>query len=223
MRLTCSDAFPGRPRTANPGEKTSLQQLADYITAHGDLPRPSTAPELHRFVRAQRTRRRQGSMTPEEVAALDALPGWCWQAPRITDELRSRAKDMHEAGLSYTDIAKQFAAEGVESASGAITWTSSGIRTMLTTNEQRKAVSSSREERWERRYAELEEWTTILGPLQRRNTGMDEGLQRWMSHQKAYYRARDPRMTPQLAARLEALPGWFWEHAKPAGRNSRAA
>jgi hypothetical protein len=80
---------------------------------------------------------------------------------------------MYEAGISYTDIARQFAAEGIESATGAITWTSSGIRTMLTTDAQRKSVASSREERWERRYAELKEWTDILGPLKRRNTGTE--------------------------------------------------
>jgi hypothetical protein len=48
-----------------------------------------------------------------------------------------------------------------------------GIRTMLTTDTQRKSVASSREERWERRYAELKEWTDILGPLKRRNTGTE--------------------------------------------------
>lgn len=200
-----------------------FRQLADYITAHGDLPKPSTAPELHRFVRTQRNRRRQGYMAPEEIAALDGLPGWSWKAPRISEEVKARARAMREAGISYTDIAKQFAAENVESATGEITWTSSGIRTMLTTNKERKAVSSSREARWEGRYAELQEWTDILGPLKRRNIGMDEALQRWMSHQKAYYRAGDPRMTPELVARLEELPGWFWEHAKPGGRARQAA
>jgi predicted helicase len=200
-----------------------FQQLGDYIAAHGDLPRPGTAPELHRFVRAQRNRRRQGYMAPEEHTALEALLGWSWQAPRISEELKARARALREAGLSYTAIARQFTAEGVESATGAITWTSSGIRTMLTTNKQREAVSRSREARWERRYAELQEWTDILGPLKRRNTGMDAELQRWMSHQKALYRAGDPRMTPELVARLEALPGWFWEQAKPGQRNRQAA
>ena len=83
-------------------------------------------------------------MTPEEIAALQALPGWFWRQSRINQELRTRATAMYEAGISYTDIARQFAAEGIESATGAITWTSSGIRTMLTTNAQRKSVASSR-------------------------------------------------------------------------------
>jgi hypothetical protein len=29
-----------------------FQKLADHITAHGSLPKPSTARELHRFVRS---------------------------------------------------------------------------------------------------------------------------------------------------------------------------
>jgi superfamily II DNA or RNA helicase len=200
-----------------------LQQLADYITACGDLPGPRTAPDLHRFVKTQRNRRREGYMPSEQVAALEALPGWLWQAPRISEELRSRARAMHDAGMSLIDIANQFAMEGVESASGPIAWKSSAIRSMLTTNEERTAIASSRGERWERRYAELKEWTDAMGPLKWRNAGMDPVLQRWLIRQKADYRAANPRMTPELVARLEELPGWFWEHAKPAGRARQAA
>lgn len=68
-------------------------------------------------------------MTPEEIAPSRLCPAGSGGNP---------------AGISYTDIARQFAAEGIESATGAITWTSSGIRTMLTTNAQRKSVASSR-------------------------------------------------------------------------------
>jgi DNA-directed RNA polymerase specialized sigma54-like protein len=85
------------------------------------------------------------------------------------------------------------------------------------------SLACSREERWERRYAELKEWTDILGPLKRRNTDMEHVLQRWMGQQRAYYRAGAPRMRPELVARLEALPGWFWELAKPARRDRQAA
>ncbi|KGH48620.1 hypothetical protein IN07_01260 [Modestobacter caceresii] len=200
-----------------------LQQLADYISARGDLPGPSTAPELHQFVKTQRNRRRHGYMGSEELAALEALPGWLWQAPRISEELRSRARAMRDAGLSLNDIANHFATEGVESASGPITWKSSAIRSMLTTNEERTAIASSRDERWERRYAALREWTEVVGALKWRNAGMDPVLQRWMIRQKSDYRAGNPRMTSELVTRLEALPGWFWEHAKPARGDREAA
>jgi hypothetical protein len=43
-----------------------------------------------------------------------------------------------------------------------------------------------------------------------------------MGQQRAYYRAGAPRMTPELVAPPEALPGWFWELAKPARRDRKA-
>ncbi|MCZ2826034.1 MULTISPECIES: DEAD/DEAH box helicase [unclassified Modestobacter] len=200
-----------------------LQLLADYITAHGDLPRPSASRELHQFIKTQRNRRNHGYMSPEDIAALESLPGWLWQSPRISGELRSRARAMHDSGMSLRAIANHFATEGVESASGPITWSSSAIRTMLSTNAERVAIASSREERWERRYTELKEWTDAFGPLKSRNVGLDPALRSWIMNQKAYYRAGARAMTPQMVTRLEALPGWFWEYARPVRRDRQAA
>lgn len=200
-----------------------LQRLADHIATHGKLPGSTTAIELNRFMRQQRQRRRQGKLTAEEIAALEALPGWLWQAPRFDEEVRSRAKAMLQAGMSRSAIAAQFNAEGIEGSSGDMVWTGTAINKLVTSYADRTQGATSRDVRWERRYVQLLKWTETFGALQRYNPGIPPTLTRWVTCQKSYHRTKDPRLTKARIAQLEALPGWFWGKAKPANPCHRAA
>jgi hypothetical protein len=106
-----------------------FQKLADHITAHGSLPKTQHGKGAAQVRTLLARASSSGLHDPRGNRALQALPGWFWRQPRWHFLHRHR---------------RQFGAEGIESATGAITWTSSGIRTMLTTNAQRKSVASSR-------------------------------------------------------------------------------
>lgn len=60
-----------------------LAALRAYLGAHGHAQPPTRLVvvdgyELGRWVSHQRDRHRAGTITPEQVAALEALPGWSW-------------------------------------------------------------------------------------------------------------------------------------------------
>ena len=67
-----------------------LQQLKDYLAKHGNVRVPKVypaAPGLNAWTYAQRYRRQEGRLAPEQVAQLDAL-GFIWASSRISRDQR---------------------------------------------------------------------------------------------------------------------------------------
>lgn len=63
-----------------------LSLLQAFVTLHGRFPRSRekfASIPLGSWVTTQRTAYKQGALKPEQVTALEALPGWTWD-PRET-------------------------------------------------------------------------------------------------------------------------------------------
>ncbi len=79
--------IPGSPPTpAPPGSfGQRLELLKDWIAEHGTIHVPRhtiyKGAKLRSWMDSQRLRYRDGTLTDEQIAVLEALPGWWWRSP----------------------------------------------------------------------------------------------------------------------------------------------
>jgi hypothetical protein len=89
-RATALEAVPGWAWALNleAAWEEKLAALCAYVTARRRLPPQRDAAGLGMWVSNQREAKkaadagRRSTMTPERVAALEAVPGWTWGPPR---------------------------------------------------------------------------------------------------------------------------------------------
>jgi superfamily II DNA or RNA helicase len=189
-----------------------LAQLRAHTAAHGPL-QPRTLGidrALSGWITRQRSAYRDGTLTSEQVAQLESVPGWTWHSTPDRAELQQRAQALFRAGASLTDIADQFTAEGLLNANGKAVWASSSIRKLVFPADARVTVMS-REQRWADKLAQLLAYTAAHGPLQARNGGMDTGLTSWVRNQRVAYNDND--LTAEQIDQLDAVPAWTWTSA----------
>ncbi|GAB4815475.1 hypothetical protein N2152v2_002521 [Parachlorella kessleri] len=145
-----------------------MQQFHEFVQQHNRLPR-HTPGSSHPFLPgekelgmwASRQRlfyngQRQPQLSEEQVAALEAVPGWYWAAYEVQP--------------------------------------------------------------WEQRLQLLQEFVQQHGRLPRHTPGRDhpflpseKELGRWVSRQRrCYHGQREPQLSAERVAALEAVPGWYW-------------
>ena len=85
-------AMPPQPHSSKPTSGREVQWLAkveelqQYVVQHGRLPTIHATGQLCRWVNCQRMEYKAlqhgklSVMTPERIAALEAVPGWVWDA-----------------------------------------------------------------------------------------------------------------------------------------------
>lgn len=154
------------------------------------------------------------TLPPERKAQLEALPGWSW----------NRFLDKWEEGFRYL---KEFAGrEGhanvptdYQSTDGYPVgrWVATQRKTKDKMPPERKIqleglpdwVWDAIAERWEEGFRYLKEFTNREGHAQVPNgyrTAEGYLLRSWLNNQ----RGRRDKISPDIKARLEALPGWSW-------------
>jgi superfamily II DNA or RNA helicase len=207
-----------------------LDALRDYAAGHGNTRPPyqyvtADGATLGVWVFEQRTRYREGTLSPRTAAALEQVPGWNWLG----------AKDERwEAGLEHL---RAFAAECGHADVGGSYVSPDGYdlgRWVSFQRQWRRRLTGDRvralEEvpgwEWtrsgahrERMLAEVARYYAAHGPgpvPRDYRPGHDPGLPvgPWVERMVGDHAAG--RMAPELAVRLEAIPGFAWGH-KEAG------
>jgi superfamily II DNA or RNA helicase len=192
---------------------------------------------LGNWVGAQRAFFRGGSLAPDRVARLEALPGWAWNA---LDAQWERGFSLLVRYVERDGNARVHPGH-VEDGYKLGRWVSKQ-RIMfklgrISAERVRRLEALSgwlwdpRDSKWEAGFAQLLEFTNREGHARASSTtrlGTFE-LGKWVRVQRRRYAARE--LSADRIARLEALPGWTWGAAQeplipaPAGarRTSRTA
>jgi len=86
-----------------------LKALRTYVTKHGTAAVPADAIHrrypLGRWVAARRAQYQRGTLSPEQITTLQALPGWVWdvKASRWEQGLRLLTAYAHRTGAPNPD------------------------------------------------------------------------------------------------------------------------
>lgn len=203
--------------------KESYAQVVQWAAVHGDvkIPRGYRTPDgfcIDQWPTIQRREYRAGTLSPERIALLEALPGWSWNP----------AHDSWDTG--YTHLEAFLAETGSPSPSQAEI-TADGYRLGFWVAAQRTARQlgklspervaalealqgwtwNAREARWQAGLAELKRFGAAFGhtqvPRSYRTPGGDQ-LGRWVSNQRVA--KRSGQLPAERAAALEAVTGWTW-------------
>jgi hypothetical protein len=173
--------------------------------------------KLGTWVRSQRKHKKDGRLSPDRIARLEALPGWAW------DKLEARWEEGFQSLLSFV------AREGHARVPGG--HAEADLKLGVWVGTQRamwKAgkISPDRVARldalpgwlwesiddvaWEEHFEELQSYVEREGharvPSKYGKGGSKLG--HWVVNQRV--QGRSGRLSPNRVARLEALPGWVW-------------
>ena len=224
-------AMPPQPHSSKPASGREVQWLAkveevkQYVEQHGRLPLLMSG-SLGYWVNAQRMEYKalqQGepsAMTPERIAALDAVPRWAWDAQdwqwqQQLEELRQYV--VQHGRLPSTHATGQLGRW--------VTWQRTKYKALqqgkprVMTPERIAALEAvpgwvwdAQEAHWQEMYQRVLRQVVQGGRLPKRG---DRDAYHWFARQRQAYGAfqlgrsvRGYRMTAARAAALEALPGW---------------
>jgi hypothetical protein len=230
-----------------------LAALCAHVAAHGRPPY-SDASGLGAWINSQRQAKKAAEegqplgqrMTPQRVAALDAVPGWAWEV-----NLEAAWQEKLAALRAYVDAQGRLPPQGDASGLGA--WVNDQRQAKKATDAGRKsntkmppqraaalaAVSGwawevDAEAAWQENLAALCAYVAVHGRLPSKTH--PSRLGKWIDSQRTGKKAMDSgrsdrgAMTAQRVAALEAVPGWAWDGrrraaapaAPPAKRAKRA-
>ncbi|MFY1671278.1 Helicase associated domain protein [Plantactinospora sp. WMMB334] len=194
-----------------------------FVAEHGHARVPAghvTATDFHlgRWVSKRRTGRKRNRLSAEQVAELEALPGWRWE---VFDE-------GFDAGL---DALRAYADEHGHTRVASAFKTEDGFKLgqWVTVRRQDRAKGKlpedraaelerlpgwswhTRNDRFEHRMASLQEYVAEHGDARVPHDhvtadGFDLG--KWITKQQSAYKA--DRLAPDRIAAFESLPGWSW-------------
>ena len=217
-----------------------LAALHAHVAAHGRLPPFNHGPGLSGWIAGQRAAKRAADagkagtykMTPERVAALEAVPGWAWgegAEARWLEKLAALRAHVAEHGrLPPCErgpglggwIAIQRTAKNAADAGEP--------RGNKMTPERAAALEAvpgwtwePREASWEEKLAALRAHVAVHGQLPSHSHPSRLGV--WVDTQRSAKRGMDAgrrgglKMTPARVAALEGVPGWAWEADVEAG------
>lgn len=185
--------------------------------------------DLGVWMAAQRQAYRLGTLTEDQVAALEALPGWDWDAglPAV-DVAMVEALRVFVEFEKHADVPEQHLEDGLRLGSWCWAvrrrrWT--GTLAPALFDEIRAATPSKfreghfdwakSETQWRlgyfalRQYAQREGTATPTGRVREQLPDTTVGLGQWAALQRMNYRRGE--LDERHAKLLEALPGWAWE------------
>ena len=192
-----------------------LALLGVFVAEHGRLPARGSSgrdAKIGSWVHNQRSRR--GILPPERVAALEAVPGWAWEAADTwPDRLALLGAFVTEHG--------RVPRAGGESYRGVRigTWVSTQRTNRSKLPPERIAALEAvpgwvceSADTWPDRLALLSAFVTEHGRLPaQRETYHGVKIGTWITNQ----RTNRSKLAPERVAALEAVPGWVWEAATP--------
>ena len=197
----------------------------DNAYPHRDVPSTSGI-DLAYWMKRQRAAASAGSLSVERRRRLEQLPGWSWKTvprPPWDDAYRELAAYAREHGtatpLQGTITTSGFALGHWVSAQRVAYNRGTMARKFPERIERLESlpgwVWSVADALWENGFAELAEVAeatgsaapgkSVIGP-----SGLRLGL--WVQDQRRKYRRG--QLSPERAARLEQLPGWYWERRR---------
>jgi hypothetical protein len=241
------EALPGWQWVPRAAEwERHLQEVAAFGQRHGRLPREEGGKgkplvegerELGVWCSAQRQRRkghgRSATLTPEQAAKLEALPGWQWD-PRA-EEWEQRLQEVAAFGQQHGRLPRcsggTLAAPLTREEHELGTWCHSqrqrrkghGTSAELAPEQAAKLEAlpgwqwDQRAEEWEQRLQEVVAFGQRHGRLPRQQGRKEQPLLEgerelgvWCSTQRQRRKGKGTYavLTPERAAKLESIPGW---------------
>jgi superfamily II DNA or RNA helicase len=208
--------------------EASFALLREYAAREGHarpvLSHIENGYKLGAWVQRQRRRYAEGTLTAERTARLHSLPGWAWASQhsrweeRFASLRRFVARERHaRVPAEYVDENGFRLGRWVREQRDVLVKhperLSNGRRSRLeATTGWSWTTRSAPRKSWEESFATLLQYVAREGharvPPKHVEQGQQLGL--WVVAQRSAYRDRLPRLTPDRAARLEALPGWVW-------------
>jgi len=201
-----------------------LKALRSYIKKHGTARVPLDATErrypLGLWVADRRAQYKRGTLSPEQIATLQDLPGWVWDVKQARWEqgLRLLTAYAHRTGAPNPDSFY------IEAAEGNFTL---GAWAMSRRKEYRRGVLcpdrvaaleaipgwewNPHDAAWHRMFAHLKQAAHHHGTVAHitQTTVIDgANIGHWVMAQRT--RHRQGRLTTDRAHTLQALPGWDW-------------
>lgn len=226
-RVRALEALPG---WSWDGERSSwpvrVTEIRRYAAEYGvvDPPRGFIAADgrrLHSHVQYLRKGYRDGTLSPERIAELEAIPGWAWDRDGIAWQRGLFRLRAYAAANGTADVPQHHVVPETGYLLGA--W----VRRQKRRHRDGK-LSPERVAQleslpgwtwgqplsagWEHGFAELLRHVEVKGTAAVPSgyvvpeTGYQLG--HWASNQRNRY--RDGKLSPKRTARLEALPGWTW-------------
>ena len=204
--------------------KESFDRLQQWADTHGDVKIPrgyrtSTGFEFGQWPAIQRREYRAGTLAPERIALLEALPGWSWNPARDSwdtgyDHLEEFLAETGSASPAQNDVTPDGYRLGY--------WVASQRRAYILGRLSPERISAleavpgwtwnAREAKWWAGFAELKRFGATFGHLQvsqnYRTPGGGDRLGCWVSNQRVAKRAG--QLSAERVAALEALSGWTW-------------
>jgi len=192
-----------------------------HIARHGNLTTCVTT-VVDRFalgcwITRLRADHRAGSLTPEQIDTLQALPGWVWATPgeqswrRGVGYLRAYIAEHGSADPPLSVVVDTFAL-GCWVAARRRNYHAGTLRADRVDTLQALPGWSwqPHQQRWHQRLAELRRLVGVHGTLSAACTTAagNPRLAGWVRTQRAAYRGGT--LAPERIHALEALPGWKW-------------
>ncbi len=233
-RITVLEALPGWVWTRTDDRwLPGLTALRTYITQHGTAAVP--ADTLHRgyplgaWVSARRAQYQRGTLPPDQITTLQALPGWVWdvKTSRWDQGLRLLTAYANRTGAPNPH---SYYLETTDNTGGTFTL---GVWAMSRRKEYRRGILSPtriaaleaidgwewnpQDAAWWRMFAHLDQAAHHHGTVAHiTQTAVIYGVNigHWVMAQRT--RHRQHRLTPDRVNALQVLPGWDWApHAHP--------
>ena len=168
------------------------------------------------WVSVKRRAYKKGTLTPEMVAALEAVPGWQWDP--INDQWTQNYEllKIESTRRKSTYIPTREVVNGVKLGSWCLTQRKIYARGELSAEriallqEIPNWTFAILEDQWTKMYLILQNYATIEGHVQPdwKVVFNGEKLGNWVFRQCQQYKAG--KIEPERRALLESLPGWTW-------------
>ncbi len=198
-----------------------LGLLEQYVGLHGDADVAQSYEtdgyKLGVWVNGQRAKRRDGSLEPDRIRLLEALPGWAWDA-RASRWERGFA---HLVGFAndhgHTRVPVGYMANDFKLRVWVGTQRGAYRRGVIPSDRVARLEAvpgwtwDERAGMWEENFSRLTAYAHRHGHAQVPPDHLEDGrnLGNWIHNQRT--RRRKGTLSSDRAARLESLPGWMWE------------
>ena len=223
-RITVLEALAGWVWTRTEDQWPPGLKALRYTTTHGTAAVP--ADTLHRryplgrWVTARRAQYQRGTLSPEQIATLQDLPGWVWdvKASRWDQGLRLLTAYAHRTGAPNPDSFYVEAAEGNFTLGAWAMSRRKEYRLGVLSPTRVAALETIRgwewnpyDAAWHRMFTHLERAAHHHGSVAHITQTADiDGVNigHWVMAQRT--RHRQGRLTTDRVEALKALPGWNW-------------